>query len=141
MINKIYSKINPSVLLHVIYKNESELESVKETKRHVISEPDHFLQAMMLEMPEGSSSKPHMHNNHVKQTDQTHEALLVLKGAIELSIYDIDKSLVEKTILNEGDCYMIVNGGHCIKTLSDAQLFEFKNGPYYGPEKDKTEIS
>ena len=57
------------------------------------------------------------------------------------TIYDIDKSLVEKTILNEGDCYMIVNGGHCIKTLSDAQLFEFKNGPYYGPEKDKTEIS
>ena len=138
MIKKIYSKINPSVLLHVVYSHETDKETITEKRIHVISEPDHFIQAVAFEMPAGEASKPHAHNAQKRQTDTTHEALLVFKGTIELSVYDTDKSFVEKLVLNEGDCYVIINGGHCIKALTPAKLFEFRNGPYNGPEKDKT---
>ena len=141
MIKKIYSKVDPSVLLHIIYKNDMGSEGIKEIKHHVITEQVHFLQVIGFEMPAGSIVKPHRHNIQERKTDQTHEALFVFRGSIELSIYDLDNSLVEKHVLKEGDCYVLINGGHNIKTLEPSRLFEFKNGPYNGSEKDKTEIN
>ncbi len=141
MIHKIYSRIDPSILLHIIFKKETSLDDFSNVKREEISEPDQCLQAMFLNVPAQTQVKPHTHNSHERHTYQTHEGLLVFKGSIELSIYDIDNSFVEKHVLHEGDFYMIVNGGHSMKTLTPAHLFEFKNGPYYGPEKDKKAIN
>lgn len=138
MINKIYSKLNPSLILHIIYTNDVTAEKINSKKVHSLSEAEHCLQAMVFEMPAGTKSNPHKHNIQERRTTHTHEALLLLKGSIELFIYDIDNSFVDKKILNEGDCSIIINGGHNIHTLSDVKFFEFKNGPYYGPEKDKT---
>ena len=141
MINKIYSKVNPSLILHIIYTNDKIDEKISSKKVNSLTEPEHCLQVMAFEMPAGTKSNPHKHNIQERRTTQTHEALLLLKGSIELFIYDIDDSFVDKKILNEGDCYVIINGGHNIQTLGDVKFFEFKNGPYYGPEKDKTNIN
>lgn len=136
-IKKIYSKVDPSVLLHVVYKH-SKKERVESKKFSEISHQDHFLQAIAVDMPANIVVKPHAHNLQKRESSTTHEALVLLSGSVELSVFDIDKSLVEKMNLDSGDCYMIVNGGHSIRTLTDAQFIEFKNGPYTGPEKDKT---
>lgn len=138
MIKKIYSKINPSVLLHIIHTNELNQGQINELKRHELTEPDILLQAGLFEIPKNTNFKAHKHNLQDRKTTQTHEAILVVKGSIELSIFDVDNSLVESHILGEGDCSFIINGGHKIKTLEDTHLFEFKNGPYSGPEKDRT---
>lgn len=140
MIRKIYSKVDPAVLLHTIYTHEQTSVSHEAVKSH-LTEPSHFLQAVSFSMPSGAESKPHTHNAQERVTNRTHEALLVFKGSIELSIYDIDNALVERVTLNEGDCYVIFAGGHSIKALTPAHLFEFKNGPYNGPEKDRTFIN
>ncbi len=141
MINKIYSKVNPSVLLHVIYTHEKSNEKTSVKKVYNLTEDEHNLQAMVFQMPAGTKSSPHKHNPQERKTSQTHEALLLLEGSVELSIYDIDHSFVDKVVLNEGDCYVIINGGHNINALTDVTFFEFKNGPYYGSEKDKTNIN
>lgn len=125
----------------MIHRQDAKAEKITEVKKQPIADAHHSLQAMYFEMPVGSEGKPHKHNAHKRTTTQTHEALVILKGSIELSIYDIDHSFVEKHILHEGDCYLLINGGHNIKILSDAQFFEFKNGPYYGPERDRTNLS
>lgn len=137
MIRKIYSKVDPAVLLHTIYTHEPSGEGTKS----LLTEPTHFLQAVSFSMPVGAESKPHTHNAQERVTSHTHEALLVFRGSIELSIYDVDNTFVEKMKLNEGDCYIIFAGGHSIKALTPAHLFEFKNGPYNGPEKDRTFLS
>lgn len=138
MIRKIYSKVDPAKLLHVVYTHEKDNSANGETKRHAISDVDHFLQAMVMQLPANTEVKPHAHNSQMRESTTTHEALVLLEGSVELSIFDIDKSLVEKIVLKEGDCYMIVNGGHSIKTLTAVRFIEFKNGPYTGSEKDKT---
>ena len=140
MIRKIYSKVDPAVLLHTIYTHERAPVSHEGAKSH-LTEPSHFLQAVSFSMPSGAESKPHTHNAQERVTSHTHEALLVFKGSIELSIYDIDNTLIERVVLKEGDCYVIFAGGHSIRALESAQLFEFKNGPYNGPEKDRTFIN
>ncbi len=141
MIERIYSKVNPSILLHILHTNSGLNQKIEDKKIHSLTDPEHFLQAMFFEMPAGTKSNPHKHNLQERRTTHTHEALLLLKGSIELNIYDIDDSFVETKILNEGDCYVLINGGHSIKTITDSKFFEFKNGPYYGSEKDKTSIN
>ena len=141
MIKKVYSKSNPSLLLNLIYVSEPSQGKTEKIERSGITEPGHFLQAMSFKLPADTEVKPHKHNPQERETSQTHEACLVLEGAIELSVYDTDNSIVEKTVLNGGDCTILINGGHSIKTLTESKLFEFKNGPYNGPEKDKTPIN
>lgn len=140
MIKKIYSKINPSILLHVIYASENDKEIIRDKAVIPITETNHSIQAMAFKMAAGVKSNPHRHNNYERKTNQTHEALVLLSGKIELSIYDIDNNLLEKHELNEGDCYVYINGGHSIRAITNITFFEFKNGPYGGPEKDKTAI-
>lgn len=141
MIKKIYSKLEPSLLLNIIHVNEPSQGKIEKIERSGITEPGHFLQAMSFKLPADTEVKAHKHNPQERETSQTHEACLVLDGSIELSVYDKDNSLVEKTILNGGDCAVLINGGHSIKALAETTLFEFKNGPYNGPEKDKTSLN
>jgi hypothetical protein len=136
MIKKIYSKNNPNILLNIIYFGEPYAE-ISEKKCHEITEAEHFLQAICFDLPSGKIINPHKHNLQERKTDNTHEAFVVFKGCVELSIYDIDNRLLEKFILNDGDCSTIINGGHSIKVIKPTRLFEFKNGPFFGPEKDK----
>ena len=48
-----------------------------------------------------------------------------------------DKLIYEET-LESGDCIVLFSGAHSLECLTDdTLLYEFKNGPYFGPEKDK----
>ena len=134
----IYSKVNPQKLLHLIFKFNQ--KSIDKIERNEITPATTFLQGMCFEIPEETYFKAHKHNMQERATTQTHEAFLIFKGAIELSIFDTDNTLLEKATLREGDCSIILSGGHSFKTLEPTILYEFKNGPYYGPEKDKTYI-
>lgn len=140
MIRKIYSKKDPKLLLHIIY-TYNPASKITEKKVYEISEPEHFLQAIHIEAPENTCIKPHFHNKQNRLTEASHEGLLVFRGSIELSIFDIDNSLVEKITLKEGDCYILVNGGHSIRTLEPSKLFEFKNGPFIGSDNERTYFS
>ena len=40
--------------------------------------------------------------------------------------------------MSSGDCIVSMSAGHSFEVLEDdTLLYEFKNGPYYGTEKDK----
>ena len=68
----------------------------------------------------------------------TQEAWVILSGNVKGSFYDINDELIYETTLSAGDCAVIFRGGHALRCLSeDALMYEFKTGPYYGPEKDK----
>lgn len=140
MIKRVYSKIDNKVILNIIYKLESESADASNVKRTEISDQNHAIQAMKFEIPADTEIKAHKHNPQNRVTESTHEAALIFNGSVEISIFDIDNSFVEKTILGPGDCSIIINGGHSFRFLEKTTLFEFKNGPYNGPEKDKTFI-
>lgn len=137
MIEKVYSKISPDILLNIVYTNEN-IEATNTINRVEITEQENTLQAMHYEIPKDTTIKPHKHNDQERKTDKTNEGFVIFKGSVELSIFDLDNTLIKKIKLKEGDSSIILAGGHSIRTLVPTSLFEFKNGPYYGPEKDRT---
>jgi len=135
MIKNIYSLKNPRKILNIIYHQEIKKGALTKVERTTITESKNYLQAMHIKLPTGTEIAPHKHIIIKRKTTRTHEGLIVLEGSIELTIFDIDKKLVRKEILTKGDFTILINGGHSLKVLKHASVFEFKNGPYLGKDK------
>jgi cupin fold WbuC family metalloprotein len=129
----IKSKVNPDITLLAINSFE-EITS----DRTDICDDARYLQISTKKLSKDTLFKPHKHLTLHRETDTTHEAWIVFSGSIEASFYDIDDSLLEVIILKRGDCAVVYEAGHSFKVLEENTiLYEVKNGPYYGQEKDK----
>ena len=134
---KIYSKKDPSKLLHIIVRKED----IVEGRTEVVSE-ENFIQCALLNMPKDKTFKPHKHiwkertRNVIAQ-----ESWIVIKGSVKCIFYDIDDQLLEEPILYPGDASFTLEGGHNYLILEDNTIvYEYKTGPYEGQALDKTFI-
>ncbi len=133
---KIYSRIAPGVLLHVIHQ-KNDFSNIREN----MSPDEQFLQASAIPIPRGKTIVPHKHIRNERKTLITQESLIIIEGAIEARYYDLDNSLIQTRILNEGDLTITFLGGHSFRSLSNnTKVYELKNGPYLGKEKDNMEF-
>ncbi len=132
---KIYSKVQPGVLLHLVNRL-SEIEG----RTNVVPDEE-YLQLATLKMPKGQTFKAHKHIILKKETDIAQESWLVIKGSVKCIFYDLDDTIIAEPILYPGDCSMTFRGGHNYLILEDDTIvYEYKTGPYYGQEMDKTFI-
>jgi len=133
MSEKIYSKVDPTILLlAIIRKNE-----VTENREDVSPESE-ALQVACKKLKAGTKFKPHKHNILERQTIRTQESWVFLRGKVKASFYDIDDEVILVTELGEGDCVVVFRAGHSFEVLEDnTLLYEFKNGPYFGVTRDK----
>ncbi|NQV76907.1 MAG: hypothetical protein HQ490_00950 [Lutibacter sp.] len=133
---KIYSKIEPSLLLHLVNRlNEVE-------GRSDIATADEFLQLATLKMKKGQTFKPHKHISFKKETNIAQESWVVIKGSVKCIFYDLDDEIIAEPILYPGDCSMTFRGGHNYLILEeDTIVYEYKTGPYLGQEFDKVFIN
>jgi hypothetical protein len=134
---KIYSKVDPSKLLHLIVRKDD----ITPGRQDVIPE-ENFIQCSILNMEEGKTFKPHKHiwkertRNVIAQ-----ESWIVIQGSVKCIFYDIDDSVIAEPILNVGDASFTLEGGHNYYILEDNTLvYEYKTGPYEGQKLDKTFI-
>lgn len=132
----IYSKIDPSLLLHIIVRNEDILPG------RIDVVPEHeFLQMAALNMEEGKTFKPHKHPMQAKEHyKRAQESWIVLSGKVKAILYDINDEVIATPILNAGDLSITLMAGHTYELLEDSKIIEVKTGPYYGQEIDKTFI-
>ena len=131
---KIYSKLEPEVLLLSLIRRH-EVQS----QRKDIAPDQEFLQVGAKKINAGDYFRPHRHLPCHKVATTTQEAWVILNGQVQGIFYDLDETRIFETTLNDGDCIAIFHGGHALRCLTDNTiLYEFKTGPYYGPEKDKT---
>jgi cupin fold WbuC family metalloprotein len=131
---KIYSKLNPAKHLHTVYR----LNDI--TARNEVAEEHQFLQLATLRMDKGKTFRPHQHIWKLTPVEQiiAQESWVVIKGSVEVSFYDIDGVLLEKQVINAGDCSMTFEGGHTYLILEDdTVVYEYKTGPYQGQALDK----
>ncbi|MFM2374183.1 MAG: hypothetical protein RLZZ234_178 [Candidatus Parcubacteria bacterium] len=89
------------------------------------------LQMLMIERSAGSVFPAHMHRLEDRQTTSLQEALVVLSGRIEVTIYTRDAGVVESFEMGANECVFLVSGGWGITVLEDARMYEFKNGPHH----------
>jgi cupin fold WbuC family metalloprotein len=136
MPENIYSNIKKDILLLTINR----FSDINKYRTDICPE-EQFLQISTKKIPKGTNFNPHKHNKLERTTDITQEAWIVLEGRIRATFWDIDDSIVKETVLSSGDCAVVYRAGHSFEVLDDETiLYEIKNGPYYGVDKDKTMI-
>ena len=130
---KIYSKVDPNKLLHII----SRYADI--SGRTDIIPPTEFLQLSTIKLKKNTSFRPHKHiYRKVPDEAIAQEALIVLKGKIEVTLYDLDDTVILKEVLNPGDISVTLDSGHTFTVLEDDTIaYEAKNGPYFGQSLDK----
>lgn len=134
---KIYSKIEPEKLLHIVVRKED----ITPGRQDIVSE-EHFIQCSILNMEQGKTFKPHKHiwkertRNVIAQ-----ESWIVIQGRVQCFFYDLDDTIIETVILEQGDASFTLEGGHNYLIIEDDTLvYEYKTGPYEGQALDKTFI-
>ncbi len=133
---KIYSNIKPEVLLDFVYRKEDILN--QEYRGFDLTDTIEVFQARTLKENKGNLVPPHKHLPQKRTTEYTQEALVLIQGKAKVEFYDLNDEKISETILGEGDCFVGLRGGHSLEVLEDNTLiYEFKNGPYNGKEKDK----
>lgn len=95
-----------------------------------ITEPEEFLQMLTLKHPKGKYLLAHTHEPKKRSTTALQECLVVMKGRIKIDLYNPQKKLFKKIFLNAGESFILLNGGYGIHVLKDAEMMEFKNGPF-----------
>tara|TARA_B110000027_G_C16122043_1_gene303695 strand:+ start:1708 stop:2130 length:423 start_codon:yes stop_codon:yes gene_type:complete len=131
---KIYSKIKPSKLLHIIIRKDDILPGRKD-----IVPEEHFIQCSHLNLEKGKTFKPHKHIFKNRTRDViAQESWIVVQGKVKCIFYDLDDTILIEPILEQGDASFTLEGGHNYEILEDNTLvYEYKTGPYEGQELDK----
>lgn len=133
---KIYSKVDKEKIICSIIK----FIDINEKRTDICPEKE-FLQVSGRILKKGFSIKAHKHNFLERNTTSTQEAWVVLKGKIKSKFYDLDEKFIHEEILEKGDCVVFFRGGHELEVLDDDAIFyEIKNGPYFGVDKDKSQL-
>jgi len=134
---KIYSKVEPSKLLHIIVRKNDLVKG----RTEVVSE-EHFIQCALLNMEKDKTFKPHKHIWKNRTRDViAQESWVVIQGKVKCTFFDIDDNIIEEPILEAGDASFTLEGGHTYTILEDDTLvYEYKTGPYEGQELDKVFI-
>lgn len=133
---KIYSKLDPSKLLHMVVRKGD----IKEGRENLCDESQ-FLQIATLRLPDQMTFKAHQHKwNDVEASKRiAQEAWIVISGQVYGLWYDTDGALLFTEYLNPGDCSISLEGGHNYQISDDNCLvYEVKTGPYISQEHDKT---
>ena len=132
---KIYSKVDPLKLLHLIVRKEE----ITPGRQDIVPE-ENFIQCSILNMEKGKTFRPHKHiwkertRNVIAQ-----ESWIVIQGSVKCIFYDLDDTIIAEPILYPGDSSYTLEGGHNYLIMEDDTLvYEYKTGPYEGQEFDKT---
>lgn len=132
-IEKIYSKINPDKLLHIFASTHMDEES----QRVGLVDPTELIQVALLQLPQGKTFPAHQHLPTERVTIGTQETWIIVYGNVMVYYYDTNGEYLCERMLAGGDCTITLAGGHTYKAITKALVYEVKNGPYLGIEKDK----
>lgn len=131
---KIYSKVNTSELLHIIVRKTDLISG----RTEVIPE-NNFIQCALLNMEKGKTFKPHKHIwKERSRSVIAQESWIVISGSVKCIFYDTDDQIIATSILYPGDASFTLEGGHNYEILeSNTLVYEYKTGPYEGQQLDK----
>jgi len=132
---KIFSKVQPGLLLHMIVRSKDFTMS-----RQDVIDPNNFLQCAIKRMREGETFRSHKHIETpvTYETRKTQESWIMLRGVIRCTLFDINDTFLVKPVLKAGDMCITLHGGHTFTVLEDDScMIEIKTGPYEGVSKDK----
>lgn len=118
--------------LAIILRAEYEPASIE-----FLTSNDQSLQLGVMRRPRGHVIAPHIHKPVPRTVQYTYEALFISRGRVEVTFFTERREVVAKRELRQGDCVMLMTGGHGFRVLEDCKMIEVKQGPYAGTDFDK----
>jgi hypothetical protein len=83
----------------------------------------------------------HYHNTFERKSYITQEVVLVLEGKIICNLYTTDGEFIASEEIRENQLIIQFQGVHEYEILDKSKVLEIKNGPYFGPDKDRTRVN
>ena len=140
-IEKIYSKIEPDKLLHMVIR----YDAFNDAKFRIDAcDTREWLQIAILRLERNQTFKPHKHiPREINATMIPCECWIVISGIIQCYYYDVDNQPLAERVIESGEVTITLGGGggHTYKSLSeDSMVYEIKTPFYLGREQDKVLI-
>ena len=111
-------------LIAKIFRKNIKLSGVQ-----FFTDPTNPFQIGIHERSKGISLLPHIHKlTSTLKIRAIQEILFVQRGKIKMTFYTKIGKYITQSILNEGDSVLLINGGHGVEFLTDARVFEVKQG-------------
>jgi hypothetical protein len=104
-----------------------------------ITEDDEFIQVGTWWYDNEKKLDRHRHNKIERIANITQECVIIMRGSMEVNVYDCCDQFVGNFRMRSGDFAVFLAGGHEYIIKSDnTKIIETKNGPFLGVEQDKT---
>lgn len=119
-----------------IIDNENNLLAVFTTdedyskEKNFLTDNDQEFQLASFNLKKDEEILRHYHPEQERRVLKTSEVLVLLKGEIEVSIYDNKQKFITSEIMSSGDTCLLIDGGHSLKIKNDSKFIEVKQGPY-----------
>ena len=97
-----------------------------------LTDDENFIQVGLWRYQKGKVLQTHYHHTFDRIATKTNESVYVVKGKITCNLYFEDG--------RKGEMIAMFNQAHEYIIEEDSLVIENKNGPYFGPEKDRTRI-
>ena len=95
------------------------------------------LQASRMKYPAGKNFRVHHHILNPRTIKRTQESFVVVRGKIAVDVYDNKATLIGTLEASQGDAVFVYRGGHGIRIIEDAVVYEIKAGSYSYVSEDK----
>src|SRR3989344_793341 len=80
-----------------------------------VTDPAWPLQLLLMKRKKGHVVAKHTHKKIRKFSQQPQEAIVVIKGAIQASIFDNRGKIIAKKNISAGQCLLMADGAHEVK--------------------------
>ena len=112
-----------------IFARIFDLSGIKEGS-FPVTNPSWPIQLLLMNRKKGHVVAKHMHKKLRKISRQPQEALVVIKGSAQASIFDRKGKFLAKKKVSAGQCLLIVDGAHEVKFTQNSLAYAFKDGPH-----------
>ncbi len=130
--NKLeYIKDKNGNMLSIIIRSGYEVK-----KSHFINSEKDLQNVGFFRYAKNHIVKPHYHPEVERTIYGTPEVVVLKKGKVKLIIYDNNQEFIGEYVINKGDIFLLISGGHSEEMLEDTDVFVVKQGPYI-EENDK----
>src|SRR5581483_903205 len=117
MINKVISRGKIFALVIDV--------ATEKSGSHPATNPAWPIQMLLTNRKAGHVVAKHMHKKVRKSSAQPQEALVVVKGALQASIFDRKGKFLAKKNVRAGQCLLLVDGAHEVKFTKNSLVYAF----------------
>jgi len=105
-----------------------------------LTDDQNYIQVGLWNYKKNKTLPAHFHNEFSRVALKTNEAVYVVKGEITCNLYTKDGDPISSVKIKEQELIVLFNEAHEYIINEDAIVIEIKNGPYFGPDKDRVRI-